>query len=244
MAVWPLTKPLDQQKLMIAILNNGNDPVFAKEAATEYIASQGLVKASPRAILATSSPTISIDVGFPTTVGNVKTYQFTGYITGVGATLVSIPIPFCSFNIYQPSGSPQGTMSFSAGSRLVYTGTFASASSFTGSAEFQSDLTYDNFGIIYPDYATIIKMIQSPSIGAICSAANSLAKYIIIKSGTVTANMVGNYSASNTATSFTSAADFKVTLNSPAGIVIQPGRWHRRNQCNTRKRRVRLQFEI
>lgn len=213
-------KALDQQKLMIAILNNGNDPVFAKEAVAGYITAQKLEKASPKAQLAA----ISIDAGYPQTVGNVKTYQFSGTIPSATVTVTSIPIGiFCDVRIFKKTGTTDaGYMEFGTGSTLKYTGSLGETSSFTGSAELNSVVTYNNFGFIYPDYATIIWMIKSPSISGICKAANSLAKYAIIKSGSVTTNMIADYSAANTANSFTSQASFKVTLNSPDGIVIQP----------------------
>lgn len=216
-----INKAIDQQKLMIAILNNGNDPVFAKEAVTGYIAAQRLEKASPKVKLAS----ITYETGDPTTeVDGTKTFHFSGTIPSATVTVTTIPVGiFCNVNIYKKTGTTDaGYMDFGAGSTLAYKGTTGPSSSFTGSAELNSVVTYSNFGFVYPDYATIIWMIKSPSISGICKAANSLAKYAIIKSGSVTTNMIANYSAADTTESFTSQASFMVTLNSPDGIVIQP----------------------
>lgn len=211
-------KTMDQQKMMVAILNNGNDPVFAKQAVTEYIALQRLGKATPKAQLA------SITVSDTSTGTGTKTYTFSGTIPGVGVTTITYNIPmFCSIQINAPSGT-RGTLTFGGDSTLTWTGTTGTPMNFTGSCEMNTTLTYNDFGFMYVDYLTIMKLMKSPmlSISAICDAANSFAKYGVIYSGDVVAGLTANYNASNANNAFTSTANLQVSLNSPGGIVFYP----------------------
>lgn len=212
-------KTMDQQKMMIAILNNGNDPVFAKEAAAEYIALQRLEKASPKVQLAAITKTVE-------TSGSIKTYTFSGDIPGAEATITTFSIPmFCSIQINTPTGNPRGTLTFANNSTLVWDGSIdTDPSNFTGSCTMSTVLTYDDFGFFYVDYLPIIRLIKSPmpSMGSICKAANSFAKYGVISSGAVTAILNANYASSNSTQSFTSSANFQINLDSPDGIVMLP----------------------
>jgi hypothetical protein len=211
-------KTMEQQKMMVAILNNGNDPVFAKQAVTEYIAQQRMEKATPKAQLAAFSATLT-DSG-----AGYKTFTFSGDIPGVGVTTATYDIPlFCSIQVNAPSGT-RGTLTFGGGSTLTWTGNTGNPTNFTGSCEMNTTLTYNDFGFMYVDYLTIVKLIKSPmiSISAICDAANSFAKYGVIESGSIVAGLTANYTASNANNAFASKADLTVSLNSPAGIVFYP----------------------
>ncbi len=221
-AMTAFNKAMDQQNMMIAIINNGNDPVFSKEAVTQYVARQSIVKAAPKAQLA------ALTVSGGAKVGESRNYTFYGTVPGKGATITTIPALFCTINLDVPDGSDVGTLTFCSDSNpctLNWSGLSASApdsTSFSGHFDMNAVLAYSGFGFFFTNYIAIMKLIKSPSIFKACAAANSFSQYAIIQSGNVSTSMSADYSNMATTNSFASSASFQVNLNSPDGIVMIP----------------------
>lgn len=221
-AMTAFNKAMDQQKLMIAIINNGNDPVFAREAVIQYVAHQNIVEAAPKAQLA------ALTVSGGVKVGENRNYTFYGSVPGKGATTTTIPSLLCTINLDVPNGSDVGTLTFCSDSdpcTLNWSGLTATApdnTSFSGHFDMSADLAYSGFGFFYTNYVAIMKLIKSPSIFKACAAANSFSQYAIIQSGDVATSMSADYSGMATTNSFSSSASFQVNLNSPDGIVMIP----------------------
>ncbi len=128
-------------------------------------------------------------------------------------------------------GTPTGTATFSNGT-LTWSGTGTSGS-FTGTSTNKADVTFSGYGVFYTDwfgYMNLLKNPPAPPTTLDCSAIKSMyetifgtiAKYAIVKSGSMNFDVVTSYAAATTtSTSYSSSTDYTSTVNSPGGIVLQ-----------------------
>lgn len=181
----------------------------------------------------------------PTAITRVNTsphnYAFYGEVAGTDRGEMTIVIstpddPACSVTILQPGSNPQGVADFTDGT-MSWTAT-GDDTDYSGSSTQSARIEFDDYGTFFTDYyAEAMMMKESTSFGPVFSPApescadfqqemlsfyERINRFAIIRSGNVDYTIVHGYSGTTSAPNTKTAnTTFTVTLNSPAGIVVE-----------------------
>lgn len=172
----------DAQKLVAGILENGRDPVYAREAVRAYHETMKKSdKGGPMANLAalTATSTGGTTTGTYGTAGwaSNKTYNLSGFLDGVVVTNQSIDIgasnPYiggsCVVTVKNlVPGQKKGTVTFNSGSTLAWAVT-AGAGTYTTAL----NLTFADFGSMWMDMYTYIALLKQMLAGTYVVAGST-----------------------------------------------------------------------
>jgi hypothetical protein len=221
-------KALSEQKLIAEIVENGCDPIFARE----IYSSNRALKNKRIGSVHLAAITKNITEGTPDT-GKCK-YEFYGEADGHGYETTQSLIMGCEITRYRPSASIAGSISFGSNTSpctLEWNGSY-SGSNYSGSASFIGSMIYNSYGCFHIDwYALIHHLKTAPPLSLIFDRScvnitkvfNDMAKYYkytVVKSGTINVGVSTTYSASDLSSeNFSSNIGFNASIDSPDGIT-------------------------
>lgn len=222
------SRSTEAQRLMAGLLENGFDPLYARQVG-QKLAARGGTARNVKVVLA------AFPDGSSGSSPN-RSYTYSGVKNGVGKTtnvldLSSFVGSACSASYPSAdAGTPTGTATFTGGN-LAWNGTGTSGS-FTGTSTNTGTVTFSNYGVFYTDWFAYINLLRNPPAPVTsfnCAAFQGifntifgiLYKYAIVKSGALTYNVQTSFAAANSSsTSYSSNTNYTSTLNSASGIVI------------------------